>query len=103
MTFNRIVFILRHDFYFPKPKCTLDARASWCKQMCQIGDFIHLSSNDVCVYQNLLSFMPLVLTYLPPFSFFVIYSNSGLILGLRPANERRRYKVTPPLINWAQI
>ena len=23
-----------------------------------------------------------------------------LILGLRPANERRRYKVTPPLIGW---
>ena len=28
-------------------------------------------------------------------------SNSGLILGLRPANERRRYKVTPSLIGWA--
>ena len=27
---------------------------------------------------------------------------SGLILGLRPANERRRYKVTPSLIGWAQ-
>ena len=27
---------------------------------------------------------------------------TGLILGLRPANERRRYKVTPPLIGWAQ-
>ena len=23
-------------------------------------------------------------------------------LGLRPANERRRYKVTPSLIDWAQ-
>ena len=28
---------------------------------------------------------------------------TGLILGLRPANERRRYKVAPPLIGWAQI
>ena len=28
---------------------------------------------------------------------------SGLILGLRPANERRRYKVTLSLIGWAQI
>ena len=28
--------------------------------------------------------------------------NLGLILGLRPANERRRYKVTPSLIGWAQ-
>ena len=28
--------------------------------------------------------------------------NSRLILDLRPANERRRYKVTPSLIGWAQ-
>ena len=27
---------------------------------------------------------------------------SGLILGLRPANERRRYKVTPAVIGWVQ-
>ena len=27
---------------------------------------------------------------------------SGLILGLRPANERRRYKVTSSLIGWAK-
>ena len=27
---------------------------------------------------------------------------AGLILSLHPANERRRYKVTPPLIGWAQ-
>ena len=26
----------------------------------------------------------------------------GLILGLRPADEGRRYKVTPSLIGWAQ-
>ena len=29
-------------------------------------------------------------------------SSPALILGLRPANERRRYKVTPSLIGWAQ-
>ena len=29
-------------------------------------------------------------------------SYSGMILGLRPANERRRYKVTPSLISQAQ-
>ena len=29
-------------------------------------------------------------------------SDMGLILGLRPANERRRYKVTPSLIGLAQ-
>ena len=27
---------------------------------------------------------------------------TDLTLGLRPAIERRRYKVTPYLINWAQ-
>ena len=27
---------------------------------------------------------------------------SGLILGLHPANDRRRYKVTPSLIGWVQ-
>ena len=27
---------------------------------------------------------------------------SGLILGLHPAYERRRYKVTPSLIGWTQ-
>ena len=27
---------------------------------------------------------------------------SGLILGLRPANERCHYKVTASLIDWAQ-
>ena len=27
---------------------------------------------------------------------------SGLILGLRPTNERRRYFVTTSLIGWAQ-
>ena len=29
-------------------------------------------------------------------------SITRLILGLRPANERRRYKVTPSLIVWTQ-
>ena len=28
---------------------------------------------------------------------------SGLILGLRPANERCRYKIAPSLIGWAQM
>ena len=29
-------------------------------------------------------------------------ASSGLILGVRPANERHRYKVTASLIGWAQ-
>ena len=28
--------------------------------------------------------------------------NAGLILGLHPVNEKRRYKVTPSLIGWLQ-
>ena len=28
---------------------------------------------------------------------------SGLILGLRPTNERWRYKVTPSLIGWGLV
>ena len=27
---------------------------------------------------------------------------TGMILGLHPVDERRRYKVTPSLIGWAQ-
>ena len=29
------------------------------------------------------------------------FTSPGLILGLRPASERRRYNVTPSLIGWA--
>ena len=29
------------------------------------------------------------------------YHSTELILGLRPANERRRYRVTPSLIGWS--
>ena len=32
----------------------------------------------------------------------LFYTNAGLILGSRPANERRRYKVTASRIGWAQ-
>ena len=30
------------------------------------------------------------------------FQGAGLILGLRPANERQRYFVTMSLIDWAQ-
>ena len=30
------------------------------------------------------------------------FGSSGLILGLRPANERRRYFIKTSLIDWAQ-
>ena len=32
----------------------------------------------------------------------LVFQESGLILGLRPANERHRYKITPSLIDWVQ-
>ena len=32
----------------------------------------------------------------------IIVKSSGLTLGLRPANERRRYFVTQSLIVWVQ-
>ena len=31
-----------------------------------------------------------------------VHNKPGLILGLRPANERQRYFVTTSLIGWAQ-
>ena len=34
--------------------------------------------------------------------FHATHEDTGPILGLHPANERRRYKVTPSLIGWAQ-
>ena len=42
------------------------------------------------------SYIPSILAALP------MPQYTGLILGLRPANERRRYQVTPSLIGWAQ-
>ena len=32
----------------------------------------------------------------------IVRADAGLILSLRPPNKRRRYKVTPSLIGWAQ-
>ena len=49
----------------------------------------------------LTSFNPHIL---PPYLYGTYYwsSMSGLILGLRSANDRRRYKAKPFLIGWAQ-
>ena len=33
---------------------------------------------------------------------YIFLTFTGLILGLRPANERRGYKVMPSLIDWSQ-
>ena len=40
--------------------------------------------------------------FLYPGKLFNLHSYTGLILGLRPANERRRYFVTTSLIGWLQ-
>ena len=37
-----------------------------------------------------------------PVCFYCTTMDTGLILGMRPANERRRFKVTPFLIGWTQ-
>ena len=46
------------------------------------------------------------MTSVPLFRLEIAYVKAnlirGLILGLRPANERRRYKVTPSFIGWTQ-
>ena len=39
---------------------------------------------------------------IPFYDLYVLYSLSGLILGLRPANDRWHYFVTTSLIGWAQ-
>ena len=45
----------------------------------------------------------LLIFYLIAESKYTKISLLGLILGLCPANERRRCKVTPSLIGWVQI
>ena len=37
-----------------------------------------------------------------PVTWGIQYNIAGLILGQCPTNKRRRYKVTPSLIGWAQ-
>ena len=43
-----------------------------------------------------------VIMMILPAAQFSIDGTSGLILGLRSANERCCYKVTPSLIGWVQ-
>ena len=38
----------------------------------------------------------------PPYVCYIMDTVAGLILGLCQTNERRRYKVTPSLIGWAE-
>ena len=52
--------------------------------------FVEYTNENMQIY-------PLIHVLLEP-----LYWISALILGLHPANKRRRYKVTPSLIGWAQ-
>ena len=50
-----------------------------------------------CLFINLAIF-----TFLSDSCWWLGFTHPGLIIGLRPANERRRYLVTTSLIGWAQ-
>ena len=47
---------------------------------------------------NIMQSIPVKVTI----SFIMLCHNTGLVLGLGPANEIQRYFVTPSLIGWAQ-
>ena len=53
------------------------------------------------IYMSIISF-ELVITSRDESTFVQAMAWSGPILGLRPANERRRYFVTTSLVGWAQ-
>ena len=49
-----------------------------------------------------ISSMWLCIRFIYIYIYFIDNTITGLILGLRLANERRRYEVTPSLIGWVQ-
>ena len=55
---------------------------------------------SVCYFTN--DFLNFVLDQYIPMISYPYAEHAGLIVGLRPANERHRYKVTPSLIGWVQ-
>ena len=56
-------------------------------------EFKHITENQ---------FSEMLYMYFSGLNEFVLMVLTALILGLHPANERRRYKVMPSLIGWAQ-
>ena len=73
---------------------------AWCND--RYGTWVHLSPNHdktphingVWIYSFPTRTSLIAITLL---------AGTGLILGLRPGNKRRHYKVTPSLNGWAQI
>ena len=51
---------------------------------------------------NILSFINNMYSNCSVDAISMSHADTGMILGLRPASERRRYKETPSLIGWAQ-
>ena len=56
-----------------------------------LGEYRHLGNKKASSMDQVSEWWEVILVY-----------HSGLILGLRQTNKRRRYKVTPSLIGWAQ-
>ena len=56
----------------------------------------------ICKVEQMREVFTYVMLFLIGFSCCLAWSDTGLILGLRPANERRCYFVMASLIGWAQ-
>ena len=57
----------------------------------------YCANKDENLIKNLYSTIHKIVIVLAPMHIY-----PWVVLGLRPANERRRYKVTPSLTGWAQ-
>ena len=64
---------------------------------------VHLAPTTPCVLFTVCMLLVVHLAPASPCCFVYSLRDAGLILGLGPANERRRYFVTPSLIGWVQI
>ena len=70
--------------------------------------FVQVENKDIIKVMNCWSFVRVIQNKGPVMwkvclcQYVLLFCNSGLILGLRPANERRRYFVTTSFIGWAQ-
>ena len=88
-------FIMCIDLKIDKLRLLLEASP-------RIGHNILLNMNKICLHS---AWLWLVLLWWKK-DYIMMYCDlwaiSGLILGLRPASERRRYFVTPSVIGWGQ-
>ena len=75
----------------------LEDRTDYNKDIEDLPIYLGQSLFDACDTTNMLrNFIRVTQRFLAS-----IWHHVGLILGLRPANERRRYFVTTSLIGWA--